>query len=247
MKISIAQFKSELGAVEENFSTATRLIEAAQNSDVIILPELWTTGYYPTPVEDFADVDGERTKEFLCAAAQKFNVNIIGGSVIVSSGGKIFNRCHVVNRRGELVATYDKTHLFSFSKEDAVFCAGDKISVVELDGIRCGLAICYDLRFPEFIRKIALSGTEIIFIPAAWSLKRLMPRQILTKARAIENQIFVVFANSSGISEIVNPRGEVLTESGRGEEILTAEINLRERAEVISSMNLLRDRNLNVD
>ena len=73
------------------------------------------------------------------------------------------------------------------------------------------------------------------------------PRQILTKARAIENQIFVVFANSSGISEIVNPRGEVLAESGRGEELLTAEINLRERAEVIGAMNLLADRNLNVD
>ena len=247
MKISIAQFKSTLGAVKENFSTAARLIEAAQNSDVIILPELWTTGYYPKPVENFADIDGERTKEFLCAAAQKFNVNIIGGSVIVSSGDKIFNRCHVANRRGEIAAVYDKTHLFSFSKEDEVFCAGDKISVAELDGVHCGLAICYDLRFPEFFRKIALAGAEIIFIPSAWSLKRLTPRRILTKARAIENQIFVVFANSSGISEIVNPRGEVLAESGRGEEILTAEINLRERAEVIGTMNLLADRNLTVD
>ncbi|MBR7025129.1 MAG: carbon-nitrogen family hydrolase [Selenomonadaceae bacterium] len=247
MKISIAQFKSKLGAVEENFSTAARLIEAANSSDVILLPELWSTGYYPTPVENFADVDGERTIEFLCAAAKKFSVNIIGGSVVVESGGKIFNRCLVANRRGELVAAYDKTHLFSFAQEDKVFTAGDKISVVELDGVRCGLAICYDLRFPEFIRKITLAGAEIIFIPAAWSLKRLTPRQILTKARAIENQIFVVFANASGKSELVNPRGEVIAESGRGEEILTAEIDLNERAEVIVSMNLLADRNLSVD
>ena len=247
MKISIAQFKSELGAVDENFSTASRIIAASKNSDVIILPELWSTGYYPTPVENFADVDGARTIDFLCAASKKFSVNIIGGSVIVDSGGKIFNRCLVANRRGEIVATYDKTHLFSFAHEDDVFSAGDKISVVELDGVRCGLAICYDLRFPEFIRKIALAGAEIIFIPAAWSLKRLVPRQILTKARAIENQIFVAFCNSSGISEVVNPRGEVVVESGRGEEILLAEIDLRERAEVISTMNLLADRNLHVD
>ena len=247
MKISIAQFKSALGAVDENFSTAARLIEAAQNSDVILLPELWSTGYYPTPVENFADKDGERTKEFLCATAEKFSVNIIGGSVIVDSGGKIFNRCMVANRRGEIVASYDKTHLFSFAQEDKVFCAGDKISTFELDGVKCGAAICYDLRFPEFFRKIALAGVEIIFIPAAWSLKRLTPRQILTKARAIENQIFIVFANSSGKSEIINPRGEILAESGRGEEILTAEINLHERAEVISEMNLLADRNLSVD
>ncbi|MBE8949157.1 MAG: carbon-nitrogen family hydrolase [Quinella sp. 3Q1] len=247
MKISIAQFKSELGAVEENFSTAAKLIAAAQNSDVILLPEMWSTGYYPLPVENFADIDGERTKNFLCAAAKKFSVNIIGGSVIVSSGGKIFNRCHVANRRGEIVAAYDKTHLFSFADEDKVFCAGDKICVVELDGVKCGVAICYDLRFPEFMRKIALAGAEIIFIPAAWSLKRLTPRQILTKARAIENQVFVVFANSSGKSELINPRGEVVAESGRDAEILTAEINLNERAEVISAMNLLADRNLNID
>lgn len=247
MKISIAQFKSELGAFEDNFQTAAKLIEAARNSDVILLPELWSTGYYPTPVEKFADKDGERTKEFLCAASEKFSVNIIGGSVIVDSGGKIFNRCMVANRRGEIVASYDKTHLFSFANEGDVFSAGDKISVVELDGVKCGLAICYDLRFPEFIRKIALAGAEIIFIPAAWSLKRLTPRQVLTKARAIENQIFVVFANSSGKSEIVNPLGEVVAIAERGEEILSAEINLRERAEVIATMNLLGDRNLAVD
>ncbi|MBR4152746.1 MAG: carbon-nitrogen family hydrolase [Selenomonadaceae bacterium] len=247
MKISIAQFKSKLGAVEENFSTAERLIEAAKDSDVIILPELWSTGYYPTPVETFADKNGLRTKNFLCAAAEKFNVNIIGGSVIVESDGKIFNRCLVANRQGKIAATYDKTHLFSFAKENEVFSAGDKISTVELDGICCGLAICYDLRFPEFIRKIVLAGAEIIFIPAAWSLKRLTPRQILTKARAIENQVFVVFANSSGKSEIINPLGEILAESGRGEEILTAEINLRDRTEVIKTMNLLGDRNLSVD
>ncbi|MBR4903549.1 MAG: carbon-nitrogen family hydrolase [Selenomonadaceae bacterium] len=247
MKISIVQFKSELGAVEKNFYTASRLIEAAKDSDVIILSELWSTGYYPTPVKDFADKDGERTKEFLCDKAKKFNVNIIGGSVIVESDGKIFNRCLVTNRNGEIAATYDKTHLFSFAKEEKVFCAGNKISLVELDGVKCGLAICYDLRFPEFIRKIALAGAEIIFIPAAWSLKRLLPRQILTKARAIENQVFIVFANSSGKSEIINPLGEILAESNRGEEILTAEINLRDRMEIIKTMNFLADRNLAVD
>ncbi len=247
MKISIAQFKSKLGAVDENFSSAERLLAAAKNSDVILLPELWSTGYYPTPVENFADTDGTRTKNFLCAAAKKFSVNIIGGSVIVNDGGKIFNRSFVVDRGGKILAAYDKTHLFSFAGEDKVFCAGEKISVFELDGVKCGVAICYDLRFPEFIRKIALAGAEILFIPAAWSLKRLTPRQILTKARAIENQIFVVFANSSGISEVVNPRGEVVAESGRGEEILSAEINLSERTEVIAAMNLLADRNLRVD
>ncbi len=247
MKISIAQFKSTLGAVDENFSTASRLIEAARNSDVILLPELWSTGYYPTPVENFADVDGTRTIEFICAAAKKFSVNIIGGSVIVADGGKIFNRSHVANRRGELVATYDKTHLFSFAHEGDVFTAGNRIVTAELDGVKCGIAICYDLRFPEFMRKISLAGAEIIFVPAAWSLKRLTPRRVLTKARAIENQVYVVFANSSGISEVVNPLGEVVAESGRDTEILSADADLSVRTKIIAAMNLFADRNFFVD
>ena len=247
MKISIAQFKSKLGALDENLSTAERLIEAARNSDAILLPELWSTGYYPTPAENFADIDGQRTKTFLSTLAKKFSVNIIGGSTLVNDGGKLFNRCHVANRRGEIVAAYDKAHLFNFAGEEKVFTAGDKLSTVELDGVTCGLAICYDLRFPEFIRKLAVNGAEILFVPAAWSLKRLTPRRILTKARAIENQMFVAFANSAGFSEVIDPLGEVVAEVDTGEQILSAEINLSQRAEVVATMNLLADRNLHTD
>ena len=247
LKISILQFKSELGAVDKNFDTARRLIDGAKNSDVVILPELWTTGYYPTPLENFSDVKGNRTAEFICAAARENNLNVVGGSTIAEVDGKFFNRSIISNRHGEIVASYDKAHMFTFADEGKVFTAGKNFAAFELDGVKCGVAICYDLRFPEFIRKIALTGIEILFIPAAWSLKRLTPRQILTKARAIENQIFVVFANSAGKSEIVNPLGEVIAESNTGEEILTADIDLSFRAEVISKMNLLADRNIFVD
>ena len=247
MKISILQFKSELGAVDKNFDTARRLIDGAKNSDVAILPELWTTGYYPTPLENFADADGQRIAEFISAAARKNNLNIIGGSTIAQVAGNFFNRAVIANRRGEIISKYDKAHMFTFADEGKVFTAGKNFATFEFDGVRCGIAICYDLRFPEFIRKITLTGIEILFIPAAWSLKRLTPRQILTKARAIENQIFVVFANSAGKSEIVNPLGEVIAESNTGEEILTAEIDLNFRAEVIAKMNLIADRNSFVD
>ena len=243
MKISVIQFKSEIGEIEKNFETARKLIEGAKNSDVIILPELWTTGYYP---KNFIDVEG-RTSEFICAAAEKNNFNIIGGSTIAKVDGKIFNRCIVANREGKIISTYDKAHLFSYADEGKIFTAGNKITTFEIDGVKCGVAICYDIRFPEFIRKIALTGIEILFVPAAWSLKRLIPRQILTKARAIENQIFVIFANSAGKSEIINPNGEIICESGIGEEILTADIDLKFRAEVIKNMNLLADRNIFVD
>ncbi len=242
MKISILQFKSELGAVEKNFATAERLIAKSKNSDTIILPELWSTGYYPTPVENFADKNNFQTENFIGALAKKFSVNIIAGSVIVEVGRKIFNRSLIFNRQGEVINFYDKAHLFTFADEGKIFSAGSEIKIFELDGVKCGIIICYDLRFPEIVRKLAVSGIEILFCPAAWSLKRLFPRQILTKARAIENQIFVVFANSAGKSEIINPLGELVAEAQVGEEILTAEVDLNFRKAVIGKMNLLADR-----
>lgn len=247
MKVSVLQFKSELGEVEKNFSTAEKLIAQAKNSDVIILPELWTTGYYPTPVENFAEKNCSRTVNFIGNLARKFSVNIVAGSVLAQENKKFFNRLIVFDRRGEILNFYDKAHLFSFAGEEKIFTAGNEIKIVEVDGVKCGLAICYDLRFPEFIRKISLQGVEILFCPAAWSLKRIFARQILMKARAIENQIFVVFANSAGKSEIINPLGEVILEAGVGEEILTAEIDFALRREIISKMNLLADRNIFTD
>ena len=240
MKIAILQFKSELGKIEKNFATAEKMIKQAKNADVLILPELWSTGYYPTPVKNFADVDGEHTKKFICQLAKKYNVNIVAGSVIAEVEDNIFNRCIISNRNGEIIALYDKTHLFSFAEEEKIFTAGKNFSVFEIDGVKCGVIICYDLRFPEFVRKIALNDIEILFCPAAWSLRRLIPRQILTKARAIENQIFVVFANSSGKSEIINPTGNTIAELDTGQQILTADIDLSERKKVIEKMNLLR-------
>lgn len=243
MKIAVLQFKSVIGEIEKNFDTAAKMIESAKDADVLILPELWSTGYYPTPVNNFADVNSENTARYICQIAKKFNVNIVAGSVIAEVEGKFFNRCIVSNRNGEIIAQYDKVHLFSFADEDKIFTAGKNFVTFELDGVKCGIIICYDLRFPEFVRKIALNNIEILFCPAAWSLKRLKPRQILTRARAIENQIFVVFANSAGKSEIISPAGETIAEIDTGEQVLTAEIDLNERKKILEKMNLLSDRN----
>lgn len=247
MQIAMAQFKSRLGEVEKNFEVAENFIRAAKNSDVVVLPELWSTGYFPTPLENFADKNAERTADFISHLSRKLNLNIVAGSIIAEVDGKFYNRCLVSNRCGEIVATYDKAHLFTFAGEEKIFTTGDKIVTVEIDGVKCGLAICYDLRFPEFIRKIALQGVEILFVPAAWSLKRLTPRQILTKARAIENQFFVVFVNSAGMSEIVNPVGEIICNAETDEKISSVSIDLESRKKFIAMMNLLADRNLAVD
>ena len=247
MIITMAQFKPRVGEIAKNFEAAEIFIRRAKNSDVVVLPELWTTGYFPKPLENYAERNAERTAIFISRLSKELNLNIVAGSVIAEVDGKFYNRCLVSNRHGEIVSAYDKTHLFTLSGENKIFTAGDKIVTFEIDGVKCGAAICYDLRFPEFIRKIALQGVEVLFIPAEWNLLRLAPRQILTKARAIENQIFVVFVNSAGRSEIVNPLGTVLCETGINEQNFTFEIDLSTRQEILEGMNLLADRNLAVD
>ncbi len=247
MKITMVQFKPRVGEIDRNFEAAEIFIRQVKGSDVAILPELWTTGYFPKPLENYAEKNAERTSNFISKLSKELNMNIVAGSIIAEVESKFYNRCLVSDRRGKIIATYDKTHLFTLSGEDKIFTAGDKIVTFEIDGVKCGVAICYDLRFPEFIRKIALQGVEILFIPAEWNLFRLAPRQILTKARAIENQIFVVFVNSAGHSEIINPLGTVLCETGINEQNFTLQISLEKRKEIIQSMNLLADRNLAVD
>ena len=248
MKVSILQFKPVFGEIETNFKTITRLMESISDNlpDVILLPELWSTGYYPKPIKNFSDHNGHKTSDFLNIIAKKYNINIIGGTVIVDEDDKFYNRCFVFDRSGKNIAIYDKIHLFSMSNENEVFTAGYKIPIFEIDGIKTGIATCYDLRFPEMFRKIALNDVSMIFLPAAWSLKRLEHWQILTRARAIENQIFIIAANSAGHSAIINPLGNILTEGGINEEILTVDINFQDISKIKGIMDILADyHNLN--
>ena len=243
MKISILQFKPIFGDILNNFKVVTKLIEkiAPTYSDVVLLPELWSTGFYPEPLQKYSDHNGRETSNFLSTIAKKYNINIIGGTVIVDEDNKFYNRCFIFDRNGKNIAVYDKIHLFSMSKENGVFTAGRQIPIFNIDGIKSSISVCYDLRFPELFRKIALNDVSIIFLPAAWSLKRLEHWQILTRARAIENQIFIAAANSAGHSAIIDPFGNILGETGIGEEILTVDINLNIITEIRGMMNILSD------
>ena len=244
MKIKVLQFKPILGEVERNIKTVKEMMfnAVAESPDVIVLPELWSTGFYPEPIENFADKNGQNTCELLSAISKKYKINIVGGTTIVENDGQFYNRCFVFNRYGENIATYDKIHLFSMSGEDKVFTRGKNIPIFEIDGIKSSVAVCYDVRFPELIRKAALNDISILFLPAAWPLKRLSHWQILTRARAIENQIFIVAVNTAGHSAIIDPWGEVLAETEIGTEILDFDINFNVRADIKRRMAVFDDR-----
>ena len=131
------------------------------------------------------------------------------------------------------------------------YAAGDHLTTFSLDGHKCGLLICYDLRFPELFRTLALQGVELLLLPAQWPAARRYHWETLTAARAIENQLFLAACNScgtagetvfGGASRILGPRGELLAAAGAGEEIVTAALDFSVLAEVRNSINVFHDR-----
>lgn len=254
MKISVLQMPVAIGVREENEVALRRMMDVAMKDapDVVVLPELWDIGFFPRPLEKYLDEDGARSQALLSSLAKEHGVNLVGGSVAVHAEGAAGNRSYVFDRTGALVASYDKTHLFSPAKEDRFFRKGDHTAVFSLDGVTCGLMICYDLRFPELCRRLALEGAEIVFLPAAWPTARIEHWRVLSRARAIENQIFFVPVNGSGAfangmplggrSAVIDPWGERLAEADDGEAVLTVEIDLSVRDEIKRTIDEFHDR-----
>mgnify|MGYP002869925586 CR=1 FL=1 len=253
MRVSCIQMDMRLGAPEENFHHAEVLIaEAAPQSDVIVLPETWNTGFFPREnLAELADEEGREVKARIGALAKKYDVHIVAGSVANRRSDGIYNTAYIFDRRGQVLGSYDKTHLFTPSHEDDYFRKGDHLTSFTLDGCRCGLLICYDIRFPELTRTYTVNGLDMLFVVAQWPNVRIPHLLALTRARAIENQMFVVCCNScgragetqnGGHSSIHNPWGEPLALAGSGEEILTADCDLSVLQGIRSSINVFRDR-----
>ncbi len=243
-----------IGDRSANIGTLERMLETAlsEKPDAILLPELWDVGFFPRPIRSYADENGNLAKKTLSNLAKKYNINIIGGSIAECISASIKNTCYVFDRLGNLVASYSKTHLFSPAKEGQTFTPGNNLCTFTLDGVKCGLVICYDLRFPELIRRLALENIDLLLLPAQWPVARLDHWRCLTRARAIENQFYVAACNGSGAfasgiplaghSAIIDPWGKRLTESDEKEAILTAEINPAEKEKIRSTINVFADR-----
>jgi len=252
MKVSVIQMDMRLADPAFNFSHAGKLIRkaAAEKPDVIVLPETWNTGFFPKErLASFCDENGAETVWRIGALAAEFSVNIVAGSVSDRRDGGIYNTAFVFDRGGACIAQYDKTHLFTPSGEQESYRRGGRLCTFTLDGHPCGLIICYDVRFPELARTLALTGIEVLFIPAQWPALRRFHWDMLVTARAIENQLFVVACNScaadtkeAGSSRVLDPWGAVLAEADDRETILTAELDFSVIEQIRSSINVYRDR-----
>lgn len=255
MKVSCIQLKMKFCDVQYNFEKVSELIHETvkkEKSDVVVLPEMWSTGYYPkSDLMSFCEADGDKSKKTFSLLAKRLNVNIVAGSVAALKDGKVYNTAYIFDRNGELAGEYDKVHLFTPMDEHKLFGFGTKTAVFEIDNHKCGIVICYDIRFPELVRTLALQGAEMLFAVSQWPEKRIEHLKALSQARAIENQMFVAVCNScgeadstqfGGNSRIIDPWGNVLTAAGEAEEVITADCDFSEIKAIRSSINVFNDR-----
>ncbi|MEG1537435.1 MAG: nitrilase-related carbon-nitrogen hydrolase [Clostridiales bacterium] len=241
MRGAIIQFAVKKQDKSYNFNRAEALLRqaAAQGAEMAVLPELWSSGF---DVEN-ADVVGEssrgETVSFLRNMAAELNIFIGGASFIENRQDKYYNTSVAIDRQGNLLAKYRKAHLFSYEMNEGQYLqAGEEWVMYQYPTatpLTVGMLICYDLRFPEFARNMALRGTRIFTVPACWPKARISEYELFCRARAAENRCFLLSANYCGgeasdfcgNSLIVSPFGEVLARGNNHEQVLVAEMDLQ--------------------
>ncbi|MFG2116744.1 carbon-nitrogen family hydrolase [Streptomyces sp. NPDC048718] len=258
--------------VDDRRARVARLVREERGAaDLVVLPELWPTGAFA--YEAFA-AEAEPLKGptygMMAAAARDAGVWLHAGSIVEkvpgtststsSSGGgttgpgagALYNTSLVFSPDGELVASYRKIHRFGFDKGEAVLmAAGEDLVTVDLPRLTVGVATCYDLRFPELFRGLVDSGAEAFVIPAGWPARRRGHWTLLARARAVENQAYVLACGTAGThadveqaghSIVVDPWGEVLAEAGPGEETLRVVVDPAKVASTREQFPALKDR-----
>ncbi len=189
---------------EENLLSMEKHIQKIKNIctdiDTIVFPELGCTGYV---LDETADEYSEDTKGFCVRKTQmlakKYNINIISG-FLEKNNTQPYNTAFAINRLGELVGKYRKNHLYSESEEINLYSKGEALNLFEFDGRKCGMAICFDIRYPRLFEKLATCWAELIFIPANWTKgeNKFEMLKAYTQARAGENQIYCATVDRTG-------------------------------------------------
>ncbi|MGR8009407.1 carbon-nitrogen family hydrolase [Streptomyces hypolithicus] len=232
------------------------LVREQRGADLVVLPELWPTGAfaYESFVEEAEPLEGP-TYDVMAGAARDAAVWLHAGSVVERDpDGPLYNTSLVFSPAGELVRTYRKIHRFGFDKGEAVLMnAGEELVTVQAEGFTFGLGTCYDLRFPELFRGLVDAGAQAFVVPAGWPARRRDHWTLLARARAVENQAYVLACSTAGThagveqaghSIVVDPWGEVLAEAGVAEEVLTVNLDPAKVTSTRDQFPALKDRRL---
>lgn len=266
MRASLIQLSVDSSdSADERRHRAASLVRGLAGDDLVVLPELWAAGAwaYDRWGSDAEGVDGP-TAEIMSAAARDAGVWLHAGSIVErdtagdgAGDGTLYNTALLFDRAGELRGSYRKIHRYGFDTGEATLMGGGAhLVTVPSDFGMIGLAICYDLRFPELFRGLLDAGAELIVVPAAWPAARLSHWQLLTRTRALEEQVFVLACCATGThggmrqgghSVVVDPWGTVLGEARMAEETVTVEVDMAEVARIRTELPVLRDRVLAIE
>ena len=233
--------------MQANLSQLKHLISRIGTTDVIALPEVFALRGSEQDYRNSAQSLNGPLVTFMASIAHRHNAWVLAGSIMETAGQGIYNTSVLVNRRGEVHASYRKMHLFEAEietgqviRESDTYTAGDSPVMTELDGWQCGLAICYDVRFPELFRLYSARGAQLFFIPANFTQRTGKDHwEVLLRARAIENQCFVVAPNQCGMnphtrvesygnSMIIGPWGDILARIEEGEGAVTVTLDIHQ-------------------
>ena len=240
--------------VAERVTRTLRLVEStAAKADLVILPELWHVGAFDVNAarEHAQPIDGPLVSA-LGTLAREHRIWLHGGPFSeAADDGKHYNTSILFAPDGALVASYRKIHLFGFDGGETVLMSGgDELVVADTPLGPTGLATCYDLRFPELFRALTEGQAEAILLASGWPVPRIAHWDVLTVARAIENQSWVIACNEvgeqpgvtlGGHSVIVSPKGEIVAKAGQSEEVLLAEVDPSEAATWRAAFPVLAD------
>ncbi len=252
INIALAQMALTLGEPEKNYQKVHDWVGKAANQgvDMILLPELWASGYDLKNCQSYAATLYEGDFARMRSLAEEYKI-IIGGSLIEQENDAFYNTFVLYDQSGTMINSYRKVHLFRMLNEEQYFKAGDRLVMVETEWGKIGMATCYDLRFPEMFRAYSVSGVELILVVAEWAQRRINHWRQLLQARAVENQCFIAAVNKTGMSQgeklggysaVINPMGEYLVQGGEEEELLSAVVKLKEVKKIRRWMPVMQDR-----
>jgi predicted amidohydrolase len=238
LKIALIQMDVCVGQPEVNLAKVRGLAAQSRDAraDLLLLPELWLYGYDLERSAEWAHVLGKGGFATMARLAHEFGL-YLAGTLLERHEGGVSNTAAFYNPDGSLIGFYRKIHLFRLMQEHRYLVAGDQAKLFPTPWGLVGIPICYDLRFPELFRAMALAGAVLFLVPAQWPAVRLEAWLTLVRARAIENEVFVASCNRVGLegdaafpgrSQVVGPLGEVLVVGDDQSGVIIAEIDLNE-------------------
>ena len=247
---------------QETWQKASSMVRRAKDAgcDIVCLPEMWNTPYANRYFEPYAETEDGETVSRMSALAGELGIYLAGGTISEREENRVYNTAYVFDRNGRIIGKHRKAHLFDVDIEGGIrfmesetLSSGDCATVIDTEFGRIGIAICFDVRFPEFFRKMTLEGAKMVILPAAFSKKTGTDHwHLAMRSRAVDNQVYFAAVSPAyaeggiyeayGHSLVSDPWGKVIAEAGTGEEIVYADIDFEYVDSVRQQLPLLRAR-----